>query len=105
MVLPSASRTGQEPAYGKCSASRRRYSETTFATRCEELSRCWARSVFQYSPPKTRVRHALKAMNVPTTLVVYPDEGHMFVKPADDRDYNLRTLEWFEEWFRKAGAH
>jgi dipeptidyl aminopeptidase/acylaminoacyl peptidase len=49
--------------------------------------------------------HALKAMNVPTTLVVYPDEGHMFVKPADARDYNLRTLEWFEEWFRKAGAH
>jgi dipeptidyl aminopeptidase/acylaminoacyl peptidase len=48
--------------------------------------------------------HALKAMNVPTTLVVYPDEGHMFVKPADARDYNLRTLEWFEEWFGKAGA-
>ncbi|MFZ1160243.1 MAG: S9 family peptidase, partial [Candidatus Sulfotelmatobacter sp.] len=43
--------------------------------------------------------HALKAMNVPTTLVVYPDEGHMFIKPADARDYNLRTLEWFEEWF------
>jgi dipeptidyl aminopeptidase/acylaminoacyl peptidase len=47
--------------------------------------------------------HALKAMNVPTTLVVYPNEGHMFVKPADDRDYNLRTLEWFEEWFGKSG--
>ncbi|MGA9981720.1 MAG: S9 family peptidase [Candidatus Sulfotelmatobacter sp.] len=48
--------------------------------------------------------HALKAMNVPTTLVVYPDEGHMFIKAADERDYNLRTLEWFEEWFGKAGA-
>jgi dipeptidyl aminopeptidase/acylaminoacyl peptidase len=48
--------------------------------------------------------HALRAMNVPTTLVVYPDEGHMFVKAADERDYNLRTLEWFEEWFAKAGA-
>jgi dipeptidyl aminopeptidase/acylaminoacyl peptidase len=48
--------------------------------------------------------HALKGMNVPTMLVVYPDEGHMFVKPADARDYNLRTLEWFEEWFGKAGA-
>jgi dipeptidyl aminopeptidase/acylaminoacyl peptidase len=46
--------------------------------------------------------HALKAMNVPTTLIVYPDEGHMFVKPADARDYNLRTLAWFEEWFAKA---
>ncbi|MGA8430719.1 MAG: S9 family peptidase [Candidatus Sulfotelmatobacter sp.] len=46
--------------------------------------------------------HALKAMNVPTTLVVYPGEGHLFLKPADARDYNLRTLEWFEEWFGKA---
>jgi dipeptidyl aminopeptidase/acylaminoacyl peptidase len=49
--------------------------------------------------------HALKALKVPTTLVVYPNEGHMFVKPADARDYNLRTLEWFEEWFAKAAAH
>jgi dipeptidyl aminopeptidase/acylaminoacyl peptidase len=49
--------------------------------------------------------HALKAMSVPTTLVVYPNEGHLFVKPADARDYNLRTLEWFEEWFGKAAAH
>jgi dipeptidyl aminopeptidase/acylaminoacyl peptidase len=48
--------------------------------------------------------HALKAMNVPTKLVVYPNEGHLFVKPADARDYSLRTLEWFEEWFGKA-AH
>jgi dipeptidyl aminopeptidase/acylaminoacyl peptidase len=49
--------------------------------------------------------HALKAMNVPTTLVVYPNEGHLFVKPADARDYNLRTLEWFDEWFAKAAGH
>jgi dipeptidyl aminopeptidase/acylaminoacyl peptidase len=47
--------------------------------------------------------HALKNLNVPTTLVVYPNEGHLFVKPADARDYNLRTLEWFEEWFGKVG--
>jgi dipeptidyl aminopeptidase/acylaminoacyl peptidase len=47
--------------------------------------------------------HALKAMNVPATLVVYPNEGHLFLKPADARDYNLRTLGWFEEWFGKAG--
>jgi dipeptidyl aminopeptidase/acylaminoacyl peptidase len=49
--------------------------------------------------------HALKAMNVPTTLVVYPNEGHLFVKPADARDYNLRTLGWFEEWFEKVAGH
>ena len=49
--------------------------------------------------------HALKTLKVPTRLVVYPNEGHMFVKPADDHDYRLRTLEWFDEWFTKASAH
>ena len=46
--------------------------------------------------------HALVTFHVPTKLVVYPGEGHMFVKPADTRDYSLRSLEWFEEWFGKA---
>jgi len=45
--------------------------------------------------------HALSTMNVPTELVVYPEEGHAFVKPADARDYTLRSLEWFEKWFAK----
>jgi dipeptidyl aminopeptidase/acylaminoacyl peptidase len=49
--------------------------------------------------------HALKTLKVPTELVVYPNEGHLFVKPADARDYNLRTLEWFDEWFTKAAAN
>jgi len=49
--------------------------------------------------------HALKTMKVPTRLVVYPNEGHLFVKPADASDYTLRTLEWFDEWFTKAGPH
>jgi dipeptidyl aminopeptidase/acylaminoacyl peptidase len=46
--------------------------------------------------------HALATLHVPTKLVVYPDEGHLFIRPADARDYTLRTLEWFEEWFAKA---
>jgi len=46
--------------------------------------------------------HALNTMNVPTRLVVYPHEGHIFGNPADSRDYTVRTLEWFEEWFGKA---
>jgi dipeptidyl aminopeptidase/acylaminoacyl peptidase len=45
--------------------------------------------------------HALTTLHVPTRLVVYPNEGHMFIKPADARDYALRSLEWFEEWFAK----
>jgi dipeptidyl aminopeptidase/acylaminoacyl peptidase len=45
--------------------------------------------------------HALQAMKVPTQMVVYPNEGHVFYRPADARDYTLRTLRWFEEWFGK----
>lgn len=48
--------------------------------------------------------HALATLNVPVKFVVYPDEGHAISKPADARDYMLRTLEWFDEWFGKAGA-
>ncbi len=46
--------------------------------------------------------HALKTMHVPAKLVVYANEGHVFFKPADARDYSLRTLDWFEQWFEKA---
>jgi dipeptidyl aminopeptidase/acylaminoacyl peptidase len=46
--------------------------------------------------------HALKTLHVPAKLVVYPNEGHAIMKPADARDYSLRSLEWFEEWFAKA---
>ncbi len=46
--------------------------------------------------------HALETLHVPVKLVVYPDEGHAIGKPADSRDYTLRTFDWFEEWFAKA---
>lgn len=46
--------------------------------------------------------HALSTLHTPTKLVVYPNEGHAFIRPADARDYSLRTLEWFEQWFAKA---
>jgi len=48
--------------------------------------------------------HALKTLHVPVKFVVYPNEGHVFVKPADRHDYFLRSLEWFDEWFGKASA-
>lgn len=47
--------------------------------------------------------HALTTLKVPTQLVVYPHEGHVFFKPADARDYAVRSLEWLDEWFAKAG--
>jgi len=46
--------------------------------------------------------HALKTMKVPVELVVYPNEGHLFNKPADVRGYTLRTLQWFDRWFSQS---
>jgi dipeptidyl aminopeptidase/acylaminoacyl peptidase len=45
--------------------------------------------------------HALETMKIPTAMVVYPNEGHVFYKPADARDYTLRMLQWFDKWFAK----
>jgi dipeptidyl aminopeptidase/acylaminoacyl peptidase len=41
-------------------------------------------------------------MNVPTQMVVYPNEGHVFFRHADARDYTLRTLLWFDQHFEKS---
>jgi dipeptidyl aminopeptidase/acylaminoacyl peptidase len=45
--------------------------------------------------------HALQTFKVPSQMVVYPNEGHIFYKPEDARDYTLRMLEWFDQWFGK----
>jgi dipeptidyl aminopeptidase/acylaminoacyl peptidase len=45
--------------------------------------------------------HALETMRVTTQMVVYPNEEHVFHRPADDRDYTLRMLQWIDQWFAK----
>ena len=45
--------------------------------------------------------HALESSNVPVQLVVYPNEGHEFSKPADAHDHTIRMLRWFDRWFAK----
>jgi dipeptidyl aminopeptidase/acylaminoacyl peptidase len=42
--------------------------------------------------------HALKTLGVPTKLVVYANEGHAISRPEDRHDYDLRTLEWFDQY-------
>jgi len=34
-------------------------------------------------------------------MVVYPNEGNVFHKPDDARDYGLRMLQWLDQWFAK----
>ncbi len=53
-------------------------------------------------PQSVEWYHALDTMKVPTQLVVYANEGHHFYRTADMRDYMMRTLRWFDEWFGKA---
>jgi dipeptidyl aminopeptidase/acylaminoacyl peptidase len=44
--------------------------------------------------------HALRALHVPAQLVVYPGEGHLFNKPADQLDVSRRIVGWFDHWLK-----
>jgi len=44
--------------------------------------------------------HGLKAQGVPTSLVIYEDEGHAIRKPAHARDQQVRTLAWFDRYLK-----
>jgi acetyl esterase/lipase len=48
--------------------------------------------------------HALRAIGVPTTLVVYAGEGHGFVKTQDERDVLERALRWFGKYLGPAAS-
>ena len=50
------------------------------------------------APQSFEMWHALRAQGVPTSLVVYPNEGHHFVNPAHQRDVLQRALAWFVKY-------
>ncbi|MFC5742215.1 S9 family peptidase [Dyella tabacisoli] len=50
------------------------------------------------APQSFEFWHALRAQNVPTSLVVYPNEGHRFANPANQRDVLQRALLWFQKY-------
>ncbi len=54
------------------------------------------------APQSFEMWHALRAQGVPTSLVVYPNEGHHFVDPAHQRDVLQRALEWFGKYLPAA---
>ena len=48
---------------------------------------------------------ALRDRGVPAQLVIYPGEGHLFYKPADQLDVAKRIAGWFDKWLaRQVGA-
>ena len=57
-------------------------------------------------PPTQSVEwwHALQEMNVPTSLVIYPGEGHGLRDPAHRADSMKRTLAWFGRYLQPGAA-
>lgn len=52
------------------------------------------------TPQSYEFWHALKALGVETTLVVYEHEGHKFASPEHERDRIRRTVAWFDAHLR-----
>jgi dipeptidyl aminopeptidase/acylaminoacyl peptidase len=52
------------------------------------------------TPQSFEFWRALVNFQVPTELVVYPHEGHMFANPAHSRDVLLRAVAWFNEYLK-----
>jgi len=52
------------------------------------------------APPAQAIEFwkALKAMGVPTSLVIYPGEGHKLSNSANELDSTARTVAWFEKY-------
>ena len=57
-------------------------------------------------PPTQSIEYfnALKAMNVPTSLVIYPDEGHSIRAPDHVADMRRRTIGWFDRYLKGTAA-
>jgi dipeptidyl aminopeptidase/acylaminoacyl peptidase len=52
------------------------------------------------APQTQEFWHAMKAMNVPTSIMIYPGEGHGLRDPAHLADAQQRTLEWFDKYLK-----
>jgi dipeptidyl aminopeptidase/acylaminoacyl peptidase len=44
--------------------------------------------------------HALKTLGVPTQLIIYPGEGHLFRDPKHQADRLDQTVEWFDKYLK-----
>ncbi|MEY2479268.1 MAG: hypothetical protein QOI04_195 [Verrucomicrobiota bacterium] len=44
--------------------------------------------------------HALRTLGVPTQLIIYPGEGHLFIKPENQADRMDQTVAWFDKYLQ-----
>jgi acylaminoacyl-peptidase len=52
------------------------------------------------APQSYEFWRGLERNNVPTQLVVYPDEGHHLSDPVHQRDLQDRTMRWFDQYLK-----
>jgi dipeptidyl aminopeptidase/acylaminoacyl peptidase len=52
------------------------------------------------APQSYEFWHALRTLGVPTQLVVYPGEGHLFIKPENQADRLDQTVAWFDKYLK-----
>ena len=45
--------------------------------------------------------HALKTLGVPTKLIIYPGEGHLFIEPKNQADRMDQTVGWFDKYLKQ----
>lgn len=53
------------------------------------------------APQSYEFWHALKALGVPTQLIVYPGEGHLFMKPENQTNRLDRMTGWFDQYLKQ----
>jgi dipeptidyl aminopeptidase/acylaminoacyl peptidase len=53
------------------------------------------------APQSYEFWHALKTFGVPTRLIVYPGEGHMFVKPENQVNRLDQAIAWFDKYLKQ----
>jgi dienelactone hydrolase len=52
------------------------------------------------APQTQEFWHAMHAVNVPTSIMIYPGEGHGLRDPANLADAMQRTLAWFDKYLK-----
>ena len=52
------------------------------------------------APQSYEFWHALRTLGIPTQLIVYPGEGHMFVKPQNQTARLDQTIAWFDKYLK-----
>jgi dipeptidyl aminopeptidase/acylaminoacyl peptidase len=52
------------------------------------------------APQSSEFWHALKTLGVPTQLIIYSGEGHLFLDPKHQIDRLDQTLEWFDKYLK-----